>query len=109
MKALSLRQPWASLIIYGGKDIENRRWETKYRGPLLIHASKARPPANLIEEIEAHGFKIPRIELGGIIGWVLENSRPLKFHPCVGKLGLFNVNFPHIEAANVGPKIRRKS
>jgi hypothetical protein len=40
MKVLSVKNPWAYLIIYGGKDIENRTWETKCRGPLLIHASK---------------------------------------------------------------------
>lgn len=36
--ALSIRQPWASLVILGLKDIENRFWTTKYRGLLLIHA-----------------------------------------------------------------------
>lgn len=40
MKALSIRQPWAWLIVNGFKDIENRSWHTKYRGPVLIHASK---------------------------------------------------------------------
>lgn len=40
MKALSIRQPWASLIIKAGKDIENRSWPTKFRGRILIHASK---------------------------------------------------------------------
>lgn len=40
MKALSIMQPWAYLIIKGYKDIENRPWPTDYRGPLLIHASK---------------------------------------------------------------------
>lgn len=39
-KALSVRQPWAWFILHGGKDVENRSWPTKYRGPLLIHASK---------------------------------------------------------------------
>lgn len=38
MKAISLLQPWASLI--GAKKIETRSWSTKYRGPLSIHASK---------------------------------------------------------------------
>ncbi len=42
MKALSVRQPWASAIIRLGKDVENRLWRTPYRGPLLIHAGKAR-------------------------------------------------------------------
>lgn len=40
MKALSIRQPWAWLIVNGHKDIENRTWSTNYRGPVLIHASK---------------------------------------------------------------------
>ena len=40
MKCLSVRQPWAHLIFFEGKDVENRTWTTKYRGPLLIHASQ---------------------------------------------------------------------
>ena len=40
MLALSIRQPWAWLIINGGKDIENRGWPTRFRGRVLIHASK---------------------------------------------------------------------
>ena len=40
MTALSIRQPWAWLIIHGGKDIENRDWHTLYRGELAIHAAK---------------------------------------------------------------------
>lgn len=40
MKTLSIRQPWASLIIAGIKPVENRTWKSNYRGPLLIHASK---------------------------------------------------------------------
>lgn len=39
MKALSLLQPWASLVISGAKTIETRSWATPHRGPLLIHAS----------------------------------------------------------------------
>lgn len=39
-RALSVRQPWAWLIVWAGKDIENRRWNCSYRGPLLIHAAK---------------------------------------------------------------------
>ncbi len=40
MKAISIRQPWASLIMKAGKDIENRSWATKYRGRVLVHAAK---------------------------------------------------------------------
>lgn len=39
MKALSLRQPWAWLVVTGYKTIETRTWKTNYRGLLLIHAS----------------------------------------------------------------------
>ena len=40
MKAITLWQPWASLIVYGHKHIETRSWPTKYRGWLGIHASQ---------------------------------------------------------------------
>lgn len=40
MKALSIRAPWWWCILEAGKDIENRDWPTRYRGPVLIHASK---------------------------------------------------------------------
>lgn len=40
MKAISIRQPWAWLIVHGAKVVENRSWATSYRGPLLIHAAK---------------------------------------------------------------------
>lgn len=40
MKALSIKQPWAALIVHGFKPVENRDWHCNYRGPLLIHAGK---------------------------------------------------------------------
>lgn len=40
MKALSVRQPWAGLIVAGHKDVENRSWYTPWRGQLLIHAAQ---------------------------------------------------------------------
>jgi len=39
VRALSLWQPWASLIYDGRKTIETRSWEMLYRGPLAIHAA----------------------------------------------------------------------
>lgn len=39
MKVISIRQPWASLIINGYKKYEFRSWKTNYRGKILIHAS----------------------------------------------------------------------
>jgi len=38
VRAISIRQPWAELIVRGEKDVENRSWRTRHRGPLLIHA-----------------------------------------------------------------------
>ncbi|TQF28859.1 ASCH domain-containing protein [Bradyrhizobium sp. UNPA324] len=81
MKIISIRQPWAALIISGGtdvqtgatafKDVENRTWATSYRGPVLIHASK-RPDAVRPEEIERRfGVRLSSDQqLGGIIGMV---------------------------------------
>lgn len=40
MKVLTIRQPWATLIIEGYKRFEFRSWKTKYRGEFLIHAGK---------------------------------------------------------------------
>ncbi len=40
MKAISIWQPWASLIAIGAKQIETRSWATGYRGLLVIHAAK---------------------------------------------------------------------
>jgi hypothetical protein len=45
MKALTLTQPWATLVAIGAKTIETRSWGTKYRGPLAIHAAKGFPKA----------------------------------------------------------------
>src|SRR5262245_3246835 len=40
MKAISILQPWATLLVIGAKRYETRSWQTKHRGPLLIHASR---------------------------------------------------------------------
>ena len=42
--ALSIRQPWAALIVAGRKTIEVRTWSTQRRGPIWIHASKLPDP-----------------------------------------------------------------
>lgn len=69
MRALTLWQPWASLVAVGAKKWETRSWSTKYRGPLLIHAAMRKPPEIknpfVIEEmIQALGVsdfdKLPR-------------------------------------------------
>lgn len=52
MKALSIKQPWASLIAHVIKDIENRTWKTHFRGRIYIHASAASAgtPIELLNE-----------------------------------------------------------
>lgn len=80
--ALSIRQPWAWMIIHGGKNVENRSWSTRFRGPVLIHAAKgmtvdeyleAREFANNIWSVSgkpeaAKGITGNNLERGGIIG-----------------------------------------
>jgi hypothetical protein len=59
MKVLSVVWPWPWLIIYGGKDVENRSWGTGYRGRLLIHVSKKPDPYwdNILEIVDEHENK----------------------------------------------------
>lgn len=47
MKAITLYDPWASLIELGQKEYETRDWSTKYRGPIAIHAAKSKKPWHL--------------------------------------------------------------
>jgi hypothetical protein len=44
VKALTLWQPWATLIAIGQKRVETRCWQTSYRGELAIHAAAKMPP-----------------------------------------------------------------
>lgn len=121
MKALSVRQPWAWLILHAGKDIENRSWHTNFRGRVLVHASKgmtrdeyedASDPlwASKGPVIELPSFEA--LERGGIVGmvdivdcvrqsdspwyqgewgFVLRNPAPIPFRPLKGALGFFDV------------------
>lgn len=119
MMALTVRQPWAWMIIHAGKDIENRTWATRYRGPLLIHAGKGKPTRAEIEWVDQYardrGVSIPwsQLEYGAVIGqvnligcteshestwwmgpvgWILADPRPLPPRPAKGQLGLFDVS-----------------
>lgn len=66
MKVISIKQPWASLIILGYKTYEFRTWKTKYRGKLLIHASKT-IDKKALQRFEHLNLEYP---LGQIIGEV---------------------------------------
>lgn len=62
MKAITLWQPWATLVAYGAKTIETRSWHTHYRGPLVIHAAKAKvrysvlPTSFYLRVLRDHGW-----------------------------------------------------
>jgi predicted transcriptional regulator len=62
MKALSLKQPFAELILGGKKTIELRKWNTHFRGEFLIHASK-NPDE---ESMKRFGFT--NLPTGSIVG-----------------------------------------
>lgn len=81
MLALSIRQPWAWLILNGSKDIENRQWQTRVRGRVLVHAAKGMTRneyAGAVDFIVDAGmpplpFDLPAFEhlqRGGIVGSV---------------------------------------
>ena len=69
MKALSLTQPWASLVALGHKQVETRSWRTAYRGRLAIHAAEGFPAsARLVAEQERALGRLPgRLCLGAIV------------------------------------------
>ena len=99
MKALSIRQPWAWLIVRPDltgqarldaiarrevKDIENRSWQTNHRGPTLIHAAKGMTRAeyedvqdflhdlHLYDGVGDEFIQLPKLDelqRGGIVGW----------------------------------------
>lgn len=66
MKALTIKQPYASLIVNGYKEYEFRTWKTNYRGKLLIHAGLTLE-ALLLNKIESYNIEYTK---GAIIGEV---------------------------------------
>ncbi len=67
MKAISLLQPWAMLVILGAKRFETRTWQTPYRGPLVIHASR-RFPEELRELCRLEPFR-GILRQAGFVSW----------------------------------------
>lgn len=67
LTVLSVRQPWAALIITGEKWCENRSWTSDYRGPLWIHASQTFGREDR-EECEPYGIDPGSLTCGAIIG-----------------------------------------
>lgn len=70
MKALSINQPWAWLIVNGHKGVENRDWNTRYRGEFLVHAGK-KIDYDAYDFLEGMDIDIPPLDqmpTGGIVG-----------------------------------------
>jgi predicted transcriptional regulator len=119
MKVLSLKQPFAELILQGKKKIELRKWNTKFRGQFLIHGSKI-PDKEAMNKFDFEnlplGFIIGKAELvnvkkyksekeheadknlhladfsWGNYGFILKNSKRIKPIPAKGKLGFWEFN-----------------
>ena len=117
LPALSVRQPWADLIVWGIKDVENRSWPTPFRGRLLIHAGR-RVDREAIARLERRfgvvlpaGYEPRRGVLLGSVevvdcvdahpsrwfqgpwGFLLRAPRELpRPVPCRGRLGIFHLD-----------------
>lgn len=115
--ALSVKQPWASLIAHGIKTVEVRAWHTHYRGPLVICASQApdksdaaalalrgrqalyRPLGVVVAVVELvevcapwRGAKAAAlIDPAGAFCWRLSDAQTTEHLPIKGKLGLFTL------------------
>jgi len=114
LKALSVRQPWASLIAHGHKTLEIRTWGTAYRGDLLICSAARRDEINYSHTIFMGPHDWPTGVAMAIVTladvrwmtaddeqaachpwyqnakvWVLKNPRLVEPRPVTGRLGLF--------------------
>ena len=120
MKALSIRQPWAWLIVHGYKDVENRSWSTKFRSRVQVHAGKIPDPGwfpQLSLEVQGRGIALPdQSSLGALVGevdiidcvsegdppWFTGSygfllSKPMAYSqpiPYRGRLGFFETDLP---------------
>ncbi|MED1955109.1 ASCH domain-containing protein [Brevibacillus centrosporus] len=72
MKAITLHQPWATLIALGEKRFETRSWATKYRGPIAIHAAKKVDKEICQQEpfrsvLAKHGYTADNLPTGAVV------------------------------------------
>lgn len=106
MKAISLWQPWASLIREGKKTIETRRWYTHFRGDLVICSTKNPPVAGRLCGyalciVQVTGCRLMRKEdeplalcswEPGRWAWLLRDIRPIEPFPVHGRQGFFDLD-----------------
>lgn len=67
MKALTLTQPWATLVAEGSKAIETRSWRTHHRGTIAIHAAKTIPAAARAFAQEITAGRVEPLPLGVVV------------------------------------------
>ena len=106
MKVLSIKQPYAELILMGAKEYEFRTWKTKFRGTFLIHASKkidkncdAKPIREMIFGAiigQAELWKVTDLE-NGMYAWHLKNIKRVKPIFINGSLSFWNYDGEVIE------------
>lgn len=115
MRSLSVKQPWADVIMFRGKNVENRTWSTDYRGPILIHAGKRIDPRGANGFVTEAKRCLRENRLGVIVGsaflfhcstvcrspwheemmwgWYLADPVPLPVPiPWPGQLSLFDID-----------------
>lgn len=107
MKAISLKQPWANMIVEGKKTIETRKWSTIYRGDLVICSSRKpaiKPSGYALCVVELYNVEPMRKEhekeagiklYQGAYSWFLRNLRLIdSIFPVKGQLGIFDLEIP---------------
>ncbi|MEK8215535.1 ASCH domain-containing protein [Paenibacillus sp. FSL L8-0463] len=72
MKAITIIQPWATLIAVGEKRFETRSWATKHRGPIAIHAGKkinkeACQQEDIQKALARHGYTVDNLPTGAVV------------------------------------------
>jgi hypothetical protein len=72
MKAITIHQPWATLIALGEKQFETRSWATRHRGLLAIHAAKKIDKELCMREpflsvLDKHGYDVENLPTGAIV------------------------------------------
>lgn len=69
MKALTICQPYAHLILQGRKTCENRTWPTNYRGLMYIHAGKSRAWMDVENGVDfGSGIRVDSMAFGAVVG-----------------------------------------
>lgn len=121
VRALSLHQPYASLIASGRKTLETRKWRTHHRGTLLICAAKTKRPdikpisqaLEMLNPVFPLGVALCLVDVvacrpmttededaaccpiyPGAWAWELTNLRPVTPFPVKGQQGFFSVEMP---------------